>query len=414
MLTKKPNQHKDCKIKVFDSLMGSGKTHYVIELMNRADSMTKFIYVTPYLDEVERIQNSVTSRTFKSPDKQHGRGRKYNSFKRLVSEGESIVTTHSLFSRADDDLLKWLKMEDYVLIIDEVMDVLNIEPLRKNDMDTLINSELIEIREDAKVIWKATRDYDSKYNDIKELALSENLHYVNKIAFIWNFPVKIFKAFSEIYVLTYMFDGQLQRYYYDLHGVDYGYFAVQNGKIIPRSEYVEDRTTLKQLISVYEGKLNNLDEKTTALSKTWFDKSKNAELLKKLKNNLYNYFRNITKAKTDEILWTTFKDYESKLRGKGYSCGFTPWNLRATNEKAHTTVLAYCLNRYMNPESQFFKQNNVKVDEELLALSTFTMGVPLWGSERKTNSIIYSFLTDERTSDQMVERRNIVLALQRC
>src|SRR5436190_1764841 len=44
--------------------------------------------------------------------------------------------------------------------------------------------------------------------------------------------------------------------------------------------------------------------------------------------------------------------------------------LRATNKYRHKDVLAFCLNRYMNPiEKHFFDQQNVKVDEDLLALS---------------------------------------------
>lgn len=411
MLTKQPNRQKQYEIKVIDSMMGAGKTSYAIELMNEADPMTKFIYVTPYLEEVERIQNSVTTRTFKTPDKQHGLGTKYNSFKRLVAQGENIVTTHALFSRANDELLEWLRMEDYVLIIDEVMDVINTVPLRKNDIDTLLKSGLIEIAQDSRVIWKASKEHDSLYNGLKDLALSENLYYVNNVAFIWNFPVKIFKEFSEVYILTYLFDGQLQKYYYDLHGLTYQYYAVENGKLVDRSQYREDRTVLKQLISIYDGKLNLIGDKHNALSKSWFQNKKNAEHVKKLKNNLYNYFRQIAKAKSDTILWTTFKDYENKLKGNGYSkdgnsekC-FTPWNLRATNKYGHKTALAYCLNRYMNPvEAQFFKQHNVEVNEELLALSDLLQWV--FRSAVRKNRPIQLYIPSSRMRELLINWLN--------
>lgn len=49
---------------------------------------------------------------------------------------------------------------------------------------------------------------------------------------------------------------------------------------------------------------------------------------------------------------------------------YTAFNLRATNAYSHKRVLAFCLNRYMNPvENRFFKENGVQVDEDLLALS---------------------------------------------
>lgn len=43
---------------------------------------------------------------------------------------------------------------------------------------------------------------------------------------IWTFPVKVFSAFKEIYVLTYLFSGQMQRYYYDMYNIPYEYKSV--------------------------------------------------------------------------------------------------------------------------------------------------------------------------------------------
>ena len=43
----------------------------------------------------------------------------------------------------------------------------------------------------------------------------------NPIAVYWSFPVEAFKCFEEIYILTYMFNGQIQRAYFDLFGLKY-------------------------------------------------------------------------------------------------------------------------------------------------------------------------------------------------
>lgn len=107
--------------------------------------------------------------------------------------------------------------------------------------------------------------------------------------------------------------------------------------------------------------------------------------MKKLKDAIYNYFRHVTKSKSESFLWTTYKDSKKRLQGcgfakeepktsetvtdKGKAC-FTPFNIRATNKYRHKTVLAFALNRYMNPiEKHFFAQRNVTVNEEMLALS---------------------------------------------
>lgn len=126
-------------VKVIDSIMGSGKTSYAIQLMQEAPPEQKFIYVTPYLDEVTRIKETVTNRHFKEPTEQHGQGTKLSSLKKLIVDGENIATTHSLFCMADDDLIELLSWTDYILIVDEVMEV--ISELKSIKRDDIVNGQ---------------------------------------------------------------------------------------------------------------------------------------------------------------------------------------------------------------------------------------------------------------------------------
>ncbi|MED4225635.1 hypothetical protein [Neobacillus cucumis] len=301
---------------------------------------------------------------------------------------EDIATTHSLFAMADCDLIDLLRWENYTLIVDEVMDVISVlQGLRKDDIPVLLNSGLVTISGDNRVVWDADLWMDTKYNFVRDYALAGNLYAVYNTAFIWNFPVKIFDLFQQVYIMTYMFDGQLQRYYYDLHNVEYDYYSViregNRYELQLKSEITEDRSRLKELIQVYEGELNDISDNMYSLSSSWFKNPHNGPKIKQLKNNLYNYLRNRQKALAERILWTTFKEAKDKIKGKGFSkeepegsnndfgqACFTAFNLRATNKYRHKDVLAFCLNRYMNPiEKHFFDQQNVKVDEDLLALS---------------------------------------------
>lgn len=359
--------------------MGSGKTSYAIQLMQEAPPEQKFIYVTPYLDEVTRIKETVTNRHFKEPTEQHGQGTKLSSLKKLIVDGENIATTHSLFCMADDDLIELLSWTDYILIVDEVMEVISeLKSIKRDDIPVLIKSGLIDIAEDGQVIWIADQTLDTKYNEVKHFALAGNLYTSGDTAFVWNFPAKIFALFKEVYIMTYLFDGQLQKYYYDLHNIEYEYYSIsmESGRYMltdkTSQDTFEDRAIYKELINIYEGKLNDIGDRFNVLSKSWFMNKNNAPKIKELKNNLYNYFRNIKKAPANEILWTTFKDSKELLKGRGFSredC-FASCNTRSTNQYKHKTTLAYCLNRFMNPiEERFFSEHNIKVDEELLALS---------------------------------------------
>ena len=391
---------------VIDSMMGTGKTSYAIQLMQEAPSDQKFIYVTPFLKEVDRVKFSVTNRIFTEPDVNHGNGKKLESLKKLVANGEDIVTTHALFGVADDELMDLISWENYTLIIDEVMEVVSQLPVRRGDMKMMKNSGTIEIDEaTSQVIWKEDPRFDTTHTTVRDYALVGNLYEVNSTAFVWNFPAKMFRLFEQVYILTFLFDGQIQRYYYDMHGIQYDYYAVvvsgERYELKPKSEVPEDRSQLKALINIYEGKLNEIGDVKNSLSKSWFINKHNTEKVKKLKNNLANYYRHITKSNAENFLWTTFisgevesetarskkskKTVKDMLKGKGFSLSendikkesdkpkvcFIPFTARATNEYKHKTNLAYCLNRFMNPiiEEHYFLKHGITVNEDLLALS---------------------------------------------
>lgn len=109
--------------------------------------------------------------------------------------------------------------------------------------------------------------------------------------------------------------------------------------------------------------------------------------MERLRKNLYTYFRNEAKAKSNDIIWTTRKDYgnvKGGLKGKGYSKGFIVLNQRATNDYAEKHNLAYVYNRFMNPyEKTFFQSAGIEVNEELLALSDLLQWV--WRSAIRKN-----------------------------
>ena len=70
------NENEAKKVIVLDSIMGTGKTSYAIQLMKEAPDTQRFIYVTPFLDEVQRIKSEVSNRSFREPNAKHGFGTK--------------------------------------------------------------------------------------------------------------------------------------------------------------------------------------------------------------------------------------------------------------------------------------------------------------------------------------------------
>src|SRR5690606_29924149 len=125
----------------------------------------------------------------------------------------------------------------------------------------------------------------------------------------------VFLLFKDIYILTYLFRGQLQKSYFDIHGVKYRYLSVVKNDgdyaVIPYKDRLPmDKTILAEKISIYEGSLNNIGDKHYSLSMNWFNEKKNKNAITTLKNHTRNYFMNKKKVKVADTIWTTFKGGE--------------------------------------------------------------------------------------------------------
>lgn len=358
--------------------MGSGKTSWAKEYMKRHQKRKRFIYVSPYLDEIHN--NILVDCPFLvEPDPKLGKGSKLKHFKELLVCGESIVTTHALFRLFDEEVIDLLKDAGYTLILDEVANVIDkLDKATKQDIDMLLNANKIEV-EDRKVIWldeSYNGVFDNRYVNLKYQAQQGNIYLHRGSILFWTFPAKVFDLFVNTYILTYLFDGQIQKYYYDLFNVAYTYKSLEKMGdaycIVKYNPFVEERRKYKGLVKIYEGELNSNyvkdgKVKGNELSSSWFLKA-NDQIIDRLKKNLYTYFRN--RGKSKDVIWTTKKDKKKKLQGRGYTKGFISLNTRATNQHQDAINLAYVFNRYMNPiEKDFFNDVGIKVDEDLLALS---------------------------------------------
>ena len=228
-------------ITVVDSIMGSGKTSWAINKMN-GDWSTNYIYITPFLKEVTRIKENCPNRRFTEP-KNYGDGKKGN-FHELLMKQKNISSTHALFSTSTQETIDLIKSNNYSLILDEVMDVVELINTKKDDIINMLKAELITI-EDKVVTWNKNKiDNCSQYDGYKNLILSGNVVFINGTLLIWNFPINVFKAFNEVYILTFLFDAQIQKYYYDLYELDYEYKSIGNDFIMinysPTSEATKE------------------------------------------------------------------------------------------------------------------------------------------------------------------------------
>ena len=81
-------ENNKTKIKVVDSIMGSGKTTWAINYM-KANPDKRFIYVTPFLAECERVRAEIP--TMKTPYVDFDNNEvKLETFRQYLLKGESI------------------------------------------------------------------------------------------------------------------------------------------------------------------------------------------------------------------------------------------------------------------------------------------------------------------------------------
>lgn len=369
------------KVLVVDSICGKGKTNWAIQNIILDSRGERFLYVTPYLDEIERVAEQCKKYGVEVhiPDAKKGKGSKAEHLKRLMTEGKSIITTHALFDRIDEECLDIIKGENYTLYLDEVHEIVKQHTLTDKDLELLLNSNYIKVDEKGKIDWVA-EDYEGRFEEFKNLCNLGSLYLYASQIFVWCFPISIFEAMGKTYILTHHFEGQLQSSYYRFHNVEYEMMYVNKTReeteekkalytLIPyKKEYdLEDVRNLSDKINIYDGNLNY--SKGISLSSSWFNKTDKV-VLKTVKNNTVNYFRHIVKGKSEENMWTTLKMAKPYLKGDGYSKGFVELNARATNKYKHKKNLAYLYNRYLNPiESGFFRKYGIQVNEEIYALS---------------------------------------------
>ena len=366
------------KITVVDSICGAGKTSWAIQFMDN-NFKDRYIYITPFLEEIRRIKRD-TNIAFKEPSEKLGKGSKKNHFLNMLMNGDDICSTHALFRNMEEGVCETIKEKEYILILDEVMDVVEQLPLTKRDIQLLINDNIIKVDDEFKVSW-IDETYKGEFLKYKCMIKNGDVYLYNNAMILWTFPCNVFKAFKHVYILTYLFNGQIQRYYYDLNKLDYERksvictgtegFGTAKRNVYELVDYFEpDKSKYKELINIYDGKLNNIGNETNAFSVSWLNKNKDTQVMKRIKNNTVNYFKNITKSKSEFNMWTTFLDFKTILSGAKYTKGFVDCSARATNEYKHKQNLAYLCNRYYSPViKNFFIDKGVNIDEDEWALS---------------------------------------------
>ncbi len=402
-------------ITVLDSIMGSGKTTYVIDMINAqhdkdvAESFanpdhepTKFLVVVPLLSEVDRFVHSCPDLRFKDPQPVHGK--KLYHLDKLVDEGENIVTTHALFRLLDRSIYEKLKERGYKLIIDEVLECVGMfDKLTAKDRKLLFDNKMVYIdKTTRRLCWndEAYPDCEGRFSDIKKLCHTGSLVSVKDTMLLWEFPSEFLTCFKEVIVCTYLFKGSPFYAYLQAEGFTIRMKTIRDGSLCEWDAGRGDREAkerIKSLIRVYEGPMNKIGDANglrNPLSSTWYDKASDKEL-KRLKSSTETFFSRVAKSPAKFNAWTAFGKVKTRLAGRCYTKGWIANNAKGTNEFADKQSMAYLCNCFYHPVIKgYFHERGIKVDEDMYALSAMIQWI--WRSQIRRGDPIHLFIPSER------------------
>lgn len=401
-------------INVVDDMMGSGKSTWAIQYMlKKQKDGERFIYVTPYLTEVERVKKECG---FSEPEEDDGG--KLQAFKKLLSLNKNVATTHALFKMLDEESLDLLSV-GYTLILDEVLEVVEETTIKKGDLENMLSLGILKYDDENhivmgnEIIVREKAEVPNEYQTISKNLLRHNLEIIDgeiKIALIWLFPIDVINVFDEVFILTFMFDGYPMKGYLDAHKIKQKKNSVLCKN--PEDSYENRRYELKdykypnikeisyKIEIVSKGKINDIGVECNSFTYSWWNK-----LLKDkthldwitLRKNINNFLVNFASTTSKKrILWTTFTNCRSSLYSASLTDdNFVANNIRATNDYREMDTVIYLVDKRYNPViHNWFRRKNLKIDEDLYALGEMIQMI--WRSAIRDGNSIKIYIPSKR------------------
>lgn len=252
---------ENLEINVVDGIMGSGKSTAIINFIKTQKENNPeehFLIIVPYLTEINRYLkdlNEFKGLTQETPPKKI-------LLQKYLQEKCDIICTHSLFLQNPDLISEFAT--DYTLVIDEALNslisvtnfptLLNSQDLKSNikqeddnfiitetahtydftnwDINNMVdNNFLIKSQKKSNLnllTWNPLTTIDSIYTNLENYftqydVYTFSLKQDNSNNYITLFPIQAFSTLKSIYVLTYLWDAQIMKAYFDFYGANYKY-----------------------------------------------------------------------------------------------------------------------------------------------------------------------------------------------
>ena len=457
---------KNLKINVIDGIMGSGKSTAIINYVKHItqDNPTqKILIVLLYHKEITRYASALAkygdfisiteSITYKK-----------GTLEKALKNKKNIICTQALF--LEHNQIFQSNCDDYILIIDEVInsaiqqvqlptyDIVEKKDdenksktttytFTSNDIDIMLEQKMLLLSDDNLIYWNDEYNGENIYILLKDFFSSSSIylqHSINytssdtRYSFIKTIPIELFKAFQDIYILTYLWKAQIMKYYFDMNNFSYRYlepievftaeelsfeFQITNkdsnfdiDKLFKANakKLITMPSTEKTQLYSYKNSINAVINLSYSFYNTQIQQEQNHIVLAQLKNNIKNVIENIFKlpVKDRRIMWTIYKEYTDLIVKKQFNkpkCrhlnmdNFVSISSKGTNDFADRNILIYLVDRYINPVLKNFinskcKKFNIEFDENLFSLSELIQWI--WRSQIRNNKPIFLYIASLR------------------
>lgn len=399
------------KIEVLDAIMGSGKTTGIIKWM-QDNPNNKYLYVSPMLTEVEeRIPTQCTSIGFVSPSTEDYDTKSEHLLK-LLKAGKNVSFTHSLFQDLSREHLYWIRVQEYVLVIDEEINF--IEPYTgiysKFDITSLEKKGHVEVDEEnlGRVIWKWEElEEQTAYSKMRKLCDLGMLFCTKRTRdmMVLHLPIELITSASRVIVLTYLFEGSVMEAFMKLKNIEISTFT--EVPLLKSSSQV--KLEASDLITIANTRATRALKRTKGmtLSSTWYKENADRKDLEQIKNCIRYLYR---KAGKDKFLFTCPKQSASKIRaGTKASVNtrsvshkevnvdetFLYCAAKATNDYAHKNVLVHAYNRFCNVSvKSYLSDYGSPISDDNFALSELIQWV--WRSAIRNDEPVSIYFLNNR------------------
>ena len=364
------------QIEVLDALPGSGKTTAIFTYMSQHQEKP-WLYLSPMKDEVnERVQKEAdeVNMVFHVASKENGT--LAPQILEFMKQGKNIACTHTLTLHFRKEHIEWIKLQDYQIVCDEELNLIDAFKISKQDVDFLYSENMLSKDVDnlgRMNFLKQDMSDEARYGDIKRLCDRGCLYgekNSNTMLVTYLSPDIILSA-DRFILLTYNFGGSIMEAFLSLH-------KISNKKLsIPlyRSNN-QNKQEIKQLIEFIEplSVKKFLDKQTKYnLSSTWWEAKSvrtngvNVDDVRKLISSL----QVSQKVPKSEIYYTLPMESYSKSKFRNISeDNLVACNCRATNKLSHKTYAIHAFNIYNNVTvKSYLSSYGYEIDEDGYALN---------------------------------------------